>query len=89
MRRWQTSCCNPLPHAIWAFHNHRPRIFFRAACPLCNSDNADEIDLLAYWRMLAKRRWLIASLVAAGAAIALAGVLLATLPSGKTTPPAP
>ena len=43
-----------------------------------NSDNADEIDLLAYWRMLAKRRWLIASLVAAGAAIALAMTLMAT-----------
>lgn len=43
-----------------------------------NSDNADEIDLLAYWRMLAKRRWLIAAMAAACAAIALVMTLTAT-----------
>ena len=43
-----------------------------------NSDNPDQIDLLAYWRMLVKRRWLIAALVAAGAAIALVMTLKAT-----------
>ena len=42
------------------------------------NDNPDEIDLLAYWRMLVKRRWLIAALVAAGAAIALVMTLKAT-----------
>lgn len=43
------------------------------------SRNADEIDLLAYWRMLVKRRWLILSV----AAVALLLSLLATL---TTTP---
>ncbi|KAF1695290.1 GumC family protein [Pseudoxanthomonas koreensis] len=41
-------------------------------------DNPDEIDLLAYWRMLVKRRWLVLSVVAACAAIALVMTLMAT-----------
>jgi capsular exopolysaccharide family len=43
-----------------------------------NSDNPDQIDLLAYWRMLVKRRWLIASVVAGCAAIALVMTLTTT-----------
>ena len=42
------------------------------------NENPDEIDLLAYWRMLVKRRWLVVSAIAAGAAIALVLTLMAT-----------
>lgn len=42
------------------------------------NDSPDQIDLLAYWKMLVKRRWLIASMVAACAAIAVVLTLMAT-----------
>lgn len=47
-------------------------------------DNPDEIDLLAYWRILVKRRWLVLSALAAGAAVALVLTLMAT-PMYKAT----
>src|SRR5690606_40150175 len=42
------------------------------------SDDRDEIDLLAYWRILVKRRWLILGVVAAGAALSLLLTLMTT-----------
>lgn len=44
----------------------------------------DEIDLIAYWRMLVKRRWLIAAIVVAVIAIALIRTLL-TPPTFRAT----
>ncbi len=44
----------------------------------------DEIDLLAYWRMLVKRRWLIVGIVAVIVAIALIQTLM-TPPSYRAT----
>lgn len=44
----------------------------------------DEIDLLAYWRMLVKRRWLIIGILAAVVAIALVRTLL-TPPTYRAT----
>ena len=44
----------------------------------------DEIDLLAYWRMLVKRRWLIVGIVVAVVAIALIRTLL-TPPTFRAT----
>ena len=41
-------------------------------------DDSDEIDLLAYWRILVKRRWLILSILAGIVALALLATLLAT-----------
>jgi capsular exopolysaccharide synthesis family protein len=38
----------------------------------------DEIDLLAYWRILVKRRWLVLSIVAGVVALALLATLMAT-----------
>jgi capsular exopolysaccharide synthesis family protein len=43
-----------------------------------HKDNSDEIDLLAYWRMLVKRRWLVLSVVAACTVVALVMTLMAT-----------
>jgi len=43
-----------------------------------HSDNPDQIDLLAYWRILLKRRWLVLSAVAVAAGIALLLTLTAT-----------
>ncbi len=40
--------------------------------------SADEIDLLAYWRMLVKRRWLILSVVAGALAVSLLATLMTT-----------
>ena len=42
------------------------------------SENPDEIDLLAYWRILAKRRWLVLSVVGACVALALVVTLMTT-----------
>ncbi len=42
------------------------------------SDDADEIDLLAYWRILVKRRKLILGVLAAAAALSLLITLMAT-----------
>ena len=44
----------------------------------------DEIDLLAYWRMLVKRRWLIAAIIATVVAVALIRTLL-TPPTFRAT----
>lgn len=41
-------------------------------------DDRDEIDLLAYWRILVKRRWLVLGVLAAVAAAALLATLMAT-----------
>ncbi len=41
-------------------------------------DDRDEIDLLAYWRILVKRRWLVLGVLAAVAAASLLATLLAT-----------
>jgi capsular exopolysaccharide synthesis family protein len=41
-------------------------------------DDRDEIDLLAYWRILVKRRWLIVGVVATGAALSLLLTLMTT-----------
>ena len=49
-----------------------------------NGDDEDDIDLLAYWRMLVKRRWLIAGIVVVVAAIALISTLL-TPPTFRAT----
>ncbi|HET9033541.1 MAG TPA: polysaccharide biosynthesis tyrosine autokinase [Dokdonella sp.] len=49
-----------------------------------NQDSDDEIDLLAYWRMLVKRRWLIAGIVVVVVAIALVRTLL-TPPTFRAT----
>jgi capsular exopolysaccharide synthesis family protein len=48
------------------------------ATPVDGADAGDDdgIDLLAYWRMLVKRRWLIAGIVAAVVAVALISTLL-------------
>ena len=42
------------------------------------SDDRNEIDLLAYWRILVKRRWLILGVLAALAALSLLMTLMAT-----------
>ncbi len=42
------------------------------------SDDRNEIDLLAYWRILVKRRWLILGVLAALAALSLLVTLMAT-----------
>lgn len=47
-------------------------------------EDEDEIDLLAYWRMLVKRRWLILSVITAVLAIALVRTLL-TPPTYRAT----
>ena len=47
-------------------------------------DSDDEIDLLAYWRMLVKRRWLIVAIIALVVAIALVRTLL-TPPTFRAT----
>jgi capsular exopolysaccharide synthesis family protein len=49
-----------------------------------NGDDEDDIDLLAYWRMLVKRRWLIAGIIAIVVAIALISTLL-TPPTFRAT----
>ncbi|SFN31885.1 GumC family protein [Dokdonella immobilis] len=56
------------------------------ATPVDGADSGDDdgIDLLAYWRMLVKRRWLIAGIVAAVVAIALISTLL-TPPTYRAT----
>ena len=41
-------------------------------------DDGDEIDLLAYWRILVKRRWLILAILGAVAALSLLLTLMAT-----------
>ena len=41
-------------------------------------EDSDEIDLLAYWRILAKRRWLVLGIIAGTVAIALLATLMAT-----------
>ena len=41
-------------------------------------DDSDEIDLLAYWRILAKRRWLVLGILAGTVALALLATLMAT-----------
>jgi polysaccharide biosynthesis transport protein len=41
-------------------------------------DDGDEIDLLAYWRILVKRRWLILGILAGVTALALLATLMAT-----------
>ena len=38
----------------------------------------DEIDLLAYWRMLVKRKWLVAGVAGVGIVLALVATLMAT-----------
>ena len=43
-----------------------------------NRDDRDEIDLLAYWRILLKRRWLILGVLAAMLALSLLLTLMAT-----------
>lgn len=43
-----------------------------------HKENPDEIDLHAYWRILVKRRWLVLSMVAGCAAVALVATLMAT-----------
>lgn len=43
-----------------------------------HSDAPDQIDLLAYWRILLKRRWLVLSAIAVAAGIALLLTLMAT-----------
>ena len=40
--------------------------------------DSDEIDLLAYWHILVKRRWLVLSVVVAAAAVALLATLMTT-----------
>jgi len=42
------------------------------------SADRDEIDLLAYWRILVKRRWLVLGVLATGAAISVLVTLMAT-----------
>lgn len=42
------------------------------------SDDGDEIDLLAYWRILVKRRWLVLSILGGVVALALLATLMAT-----------
>lgn len=42
------------------------------------SDDDDEIDLLAYWRILVKRRWLVLSILGGVVALALLATLMAT-----------
>ena len=42
-------------------------------------DDSDEIDLLAYWRILVKRRWLILSILAGIVALALLATLLSLI----------
>ena len=42
------------------------------------NEDRDEIDLLAYWRILVKRRWLILGVVAAAAALSLVLTLMTT-----------
>ena len=42
------------------------------------NDDGDEIDLLAYWRILVKRRWLVLSILAGVVALALLTTLMAT-----------
>ena len=43
-----------------------------------NDDSSDEIDLLAYWRILVKRRWLVLGILATVAAGSLLLTLMAT-----------
>lgn len=47
-------------------------------------EDSDEIDLLAYWRLLVKRRWLILGIVSAVVAVALMRTLL-TPPTYRAT----
>ena len=56
------------------------------ATPVDGANGGDDegIDLLAYWRMLVKRRWLIAGIVAAVVAVALIRTLL-TPPTYRAT----
>ena len=56
------------------------------ATPVDGADAGDDdgIDLLAYWRMLVKRRWLIAGIVVAVVAVALISTLL-TPPTYRAT----
>lgn len=42
------------------------------------NEDSDEIDLLAYWRILVKRRWLVLSVLAGVVALALLATLMAT-----------
>ncbi len=47
-------------------------------------DDSDEIDLLSYWRILLKRRWLILGVLAAGIAVSLL-ITLQTTPMYRAT----
>jgi polysaccharide biosynthesis transport protein len=61
-----------------------PRTLLATTVDGGNQGGDDEIDLLAYWRMLVKRRWLIAGIVAVVVAIALIRTLL-TPPTFRAT----
>ena len=71
----------PVRASARAVQRHRPAYSESRAVvvsPVDDANQADDdgIDLLAYWRMLVKRRWLIAGIVAVVVAIALISTLL-------------
>ena len=61
-----------------------PHSLLPTTVPGVKQESDDEIDLLAYWRMLVKRRWLIAGIIVAVVAIALIRTLL-TPPTFRAT----
>lgn len=57
---------------------HRPGALSVEMLAEDRRDDRDEIDLLAYWRILVKRRWLILGILATVAAVSLLLTLMAT-----------
>lgn len=57
---------------------HRPGALSVEMLAEGHRDDRDEIDLLAYWRILVKRRWLILGILATVAAVSLLLTLMAT-----------
>jgi capsular exopolysaccharide synthesis family protein len=62
--------------ALPVAHGHGPLTAQMLAAD--SQDDRDEIDLLAYWRILVKRRWLILGIVATGAVLSLLATLMTT-----------
>jgi len=57
---------------------HRPGVLSVEMLTEERREDRDEIDLLAYWRILLKRRWLVLGILAAVAALSLLLTLMAT-----------
>lgn len=57
---------------------HRPGVLSVEMLAEERREDRDEIDLLAYWRILLKRRWLVLGILAAVAALSLLLTLMAT-----------